>query len=150
MASRGSRTPPARYLVDNSVWGRLSTDAAVVAALKATVDLARPDEVLVCPPVVLEVGYSARTAPDHTRLMAQLAAFPQCRQHPTVEDAMLIQSRLRNGGLLRAVGAMDSLIAAYAMKNDATVLHFDRDFEHIADVMPDFRHQWVVPRGSIH
>jgi hypothetical protein len=30
-----------------------------------------------------------------------------------------------------------------------TVLHYDRDFEHIAAVCPGFRHEWVAPAGSI-
>lgn len=137
------------YLIDNSVWARLSTAATVVAALKTVVDLARPDNVLVCPPVVLEVGFSARTGPDHSALMTQLTAFPQCPEHPTADEVMLIQNRLWNGGLLRAAGAVDTLIAAYAIKNGATLLHYDRDFDHIATVMPDFSHQWIVPQGSI-
>lgn len=138
-----------RYLIDNSVWARLSTDPSVVDALKAVVDLANPDDVLICPPIAMEVGFSARTGPDHTALMTQLEAFPECGEHPSVEDAMLVQNRLWNGGLLRAAGAMDTLIAAYAMKNGATLLHYDQDYEHIATVAPGFRHQWIVPRGSI-
>jgi predicted nucleic acid-binding protein len=60
-----------------------------------------------------------------------------------------IQNRLWTSGRLRAVGAMDTLIAAYALHNDATVLHYDRDFEHIAVVTPEFRHEWIVARGSV-
>lgn len=142
-------TRTTRYLIDNSVWARLSTDASVVDALKVVVDLARPDDVLICPPIALEVGFSARTGPDHSLLAAQLEEFPECTEHPSVEEVMLIQNRLWNGGILRAAGAMDTLIAAYAMKNDATLLHYDRDYDHIATVMPDFRHRWIMPRGSI-
>jgi predicted nucleic acid-binding protein len=140
---------PSRFLIDNSVWGRLSTDPSVVTALKSIVNLARPDNVLVCPPIVVEVGFSARTGRDHSVLMKQLTAFAQCAEHPTTDEAMLIQNRLWNGGLLRSAGAMDTLIAAFAIKNDATLLHYDSDFEHIAAVMPAFRHQWIVPRGSL-
>lgn len=142
-------TAPPRFLIDNSVWARLSTDAPVVSALKSVVDLTRPDNVLVCPPIVVEAGFSTRTGSDHSLLMAQLAAFPPCAEHPTTDEAMLIQNRLWNGGLLRAVGTMDTLIAAFAIKNEATLLHYDRDFEHVAAVMPTFRHQWIVPRGSL-
>lgn len=142
-------TKSSRFLIDNSVWARLSTTPEIVGALQAIVDLASPDDVLVCAPIAIEVGFSARTGADHATLMEWLAAFPDCGEHPTAQEAMSIQGRLWNGGLLRAAGAMDTLIAAYALKNDATLIHYDRDFEHIASVTPHFRHQWIVPRGSI-
>lgn len=142
-------SPPARYLIDNSVWARLSTAPEVVAALKALVDLADPESLLVCAPIAIELGFGARTGPDHAVLREQLAAFAQCPEHPSADDALDIQGRLWNGGLLRSAGAMDTLIAAYAIRNDATLLHYDRDFEHIASVEPEFRQQWIVPRGSI-
>jgi predicted nucleic acid-binding protein len=138
-----------RFLIDNSVWARLSTSELVTAALRSLVDLAIPDDVLVCPPIALEVGFSARNADAHAALMNELSAFAQCDAHPTTEEAGLIQFRLWNSGLLRAAGAMDTLIAAYAIKNRATLVHYDRDFEHIAAVMPELDHQWIVPRGSV-
>jgi len=140
---------PRRYLIDNSVWARLSTEPVVVAALKAVVDLEHPDDVLVCAPIALEVGFSARTGDGHSILTKQLTAFAECSKHPSADDVLQVQNKLWSGGLLRAAGAMDTLIAAYAIKNEATLLHYDRDFEHIAAVMPAFQHQWVVPRGSI-
>ncbi|CAN5525008.1 hypothetical protein BH10ACT7_BH10ACT7_29810 [soil metagenome] len=142
-------TEPVAYLIDNSVWARLSTNIEVVTALKAKVDLVRPDNVMVCPPIILEFGFSARTGPEHSALMTQLEAFAECGTDPDVADAMLIQNRLWSQGLVRAAGPMDTLIAAYAIRNNATLLHYDRDYEHIASVMPDFRHEWIVPRGSV-
>ena len=138
-----------RYLIDNSVWARLSTDPEVVAALKAFVDFAAPDDVLICPPIAAEVGFGARTPAELRTLREQLAAFPECSEHPTADETMSIQTQLWEGGLLRAAGAMDTVIAAYAIKNDATLLHYDRDFEHIGSVEPRLRHEWVVPRGSV-
>jgi predicted nucleic acid-binding protein len=154
-ASRESRqaspipSSPRRYLIDNSVWARLSTDPIVVAALKSVVDLAHPDDVLICAPIALEVGFSARTGEDHSRITKQLAAFAECSRHPTADEVLHVQNKLWRAGLVRAAGAVDCLIAAYAMKNVATLLHYDRDFEHIATVVPELRHQWIVPRGSI-
>ena len=138
-----------RYLIDNSVWARLSTSPDVVAALKAIVDFSNPTNLLICPPIALEVGFSARNGRDHTALHSQLTAFPQCTEHPTVDESMELQNRLWNGGLVRAAGATDTSIAAYALKNDATVLHYDQDFEHLAKIEPTLKHQWIVPRGSI-
>ena len=81
--------------------------------------------------------------------MTELAAFPECVRTPTPHAALKIQNALWVAGRVRAAGTIDTLIAAYALANDATVLHFDSDFDHIATVIPAFRHQWIVPRGSI-
>ena len=143
-------TEAPRYLIDNSVWARLSSNVEVVDAMKARLELARPDNVLICPPAVLEFGFSARTGAEHSSLMSQLATFAECEAHPSVDEALRIQNKMWNRGLLRAAGATDTLIAAYAMKNRATLLHYDHDFEHIASVASDFRHEWIVPRGSLN
>lgn len=135
--------------MDTSVWARLPTTPEVVEELKKIVELVSPVDLLVCPPVAVEFGFTAPTASVHTALTAQLEAFGRCDNHPTQDEVLQIQSRLWNGGLLRAAGAMDTLIAAYAMRNDAAVLHYDRDFEHIASVVPGFAHRWILPRGSI-
>lgn len=142
-------TDPVSYLIDNSVWARLA-HPEVAAALKLKLDLVRPDNALICAPIVLEVGFSTRTGAEHSELLRFLHAFPECTIHPDSADALQIQNKLWNKGLLRAAGAMDTLIAAYAIKNGATLLHYDRDFEHIASVTTSFRHEWIVPRGSLN
>jgi predicted nucleic acid-binding protein len=136
-----------RLLIDNSVWARLA-DPAVSDALKRAFDSANPDDVMICPPIAAEIGFSARTAADHTRLIAQLAAFADCPAHPTSQEVLALQNALWSVGLLRAAGATDTVIAAYAIANEATLLHYDRDFEHIAAVAPRFSQQWIVPRGT--
>ena len=144
----GSTSPPQQFIVDNSVWARLATTPQIRVALTAIVNAYSPSAIMTCPPVAAEVGFSARSGQDHTRVMSHLAAFPECANSPTSSDVLAIQSRLWHGGLLRSVGAIDTLIAAYALRNDAVVLHYDGDFEHVATVTPGFRHQWVIPRGS--
>ncbi len=104
---------------------------------------------MICAPVVAEVGFSARNGEDHTKLMKSLGAFPDCPVAPTSLEVLNIQNALWTGGLVRSVGAMDALIAAYAMANDAAVLHLDSDFDYVAEVVPTFKHRWIVPRGSI-
>ena len=51
-------------------------------------------------------------------------------------------------GLHRTAGVVNLLTAAVAERHDATVLHYDADFEHIASVTGQ-AHRWVVPKGSI-
>lgn len=50
-------------------------------------------------------------------------------------------------GLIRSAGALDILIASYAIANDATVLTADHDFDHIARVT-DLQHEYVAPSQS--
>jgi len=139
---------PARLLLDNSVWQRMAKPP-VRAAVEALLAQVSPLDVLVCPPVVAEVGFSARDAHDHDRIRAALAEFLDCDQHPGTDLVLDIQNRLWKNGLFRAVGAADTQVAAYAIANSATVVHYDADFEHVAQVRSDFRHRWVVRRGSI-
>ena len=104
---------------------------------------------LICPPVAAEVGFGARNAGDHAAVRSSLATFPDCERHPTTAEVLEIQTSLIDAGLFRAVGALDTVIAAYALVNEATVLHYDRDFEHVATVTPDFAQRWIAPPGTL-
>jgi predicted nucleic acid-binding protein len=137
------------FLVDNSVWARIPSTPSVKSALLELVSTHGPSSIMVCAPVVAEVGFSARNGKDHSQLWAGLSAFTDCPNAPNADDTLAIQNALWRSGLVRAVGAMDALIAAYAIANNAAVLHFDSDFDHVASVVPAFRHAWIVPRGSV-
>lgn len=51
-------------------------------------------------------------------------------------------------GRIRAVGFPDLLIAAVAEREQVTLLHYDGDYELIAEVTGQPM-QWVVPRGTV-
>ena len=53
-------------------------------------------------------------------------------EHQTGKDALNIQQALWESGLMRAAAAMDVLIAAYAVANDAVILNSDHDFGYLA------------------
>jgi predicted nucleic acid-binding protein len=85
----------------------------------------------------LEVGFSARSAPDHRSLLTEppIASMPVQYLTPRIEDrAIELQSVLAERGQHRAPSVPDLLIAATAELADLTVLHVDKDFELIADV----------------
>lgn len=85
----------------------------------------------------LEVGYSARSAPDHRALLAEppIASMPVEYLTPRIEDrAVELQTVLAERGQHRAPSVPDLLIAATAELAELTVLHVDKDFELIADV----------------
>ena len=51
--------------------------------------------------------------------------------HPGEGDSLDIQQMLWDAGMMRAAGAFDCLIAAYAVVNDAIILNSDNDFGYI-------------------
>jgi predicted nucleic acid-binding protein len=130
------------YLVDNSVWARLASGDPGVAARLQRIERAPADLFVTCPPQVLEFCHSARTPEEHAHYREQISlGFPL--EHAPDESLVLsIQSALWNSGYVRAAGAVDILIAGYAIANDATVLSSDHDFDYIAAVT-DLNHEYV-------
>jgi predicted nucleic acid-binding protein len=59
-----------------------------------------------------------------------------------------IQRRCRTPGVERPGCPRDLLIAAYAEQADLKVLHYDADFERVAELAGQPT-QWIVPRGSV-
>lgn len=135
-------------LIDNSVWARLPTSTPVATAFRALVNASPADEILICPPIAAEVGFSARTPDDHSTLMQALLAYRECPITPDTRLTLAIQNALWTHGMLRAAGATDTLIAAYAIANDATVIHYDRDFEHLATATRTLKQRWIIPTGT--
>ncbi len=131
------------HLIDTSVLKRLGAPGvrAVVEPLAARGEIARPT---ICD---LEVGYSARNGPEWDELVGSLEVFV------TVEtDAAHIQRALQVQRLLaersqRGRKIPDLLVAAAAEQLGVTVLHYDADFDLIANVTGQ-RTQWVIPAGQ--
>ncbi|MFM9876652.1 MAG: PIN domain-containing protein [Rhodoglobus sp.] len=140
---------PRAVIIDTSVWSRLSSTAAVRGAMQELIATTDPSLIWMCPPVAAELGFSARNGVDHTALMVSLEAFPDCALHPSAHEVLDIQNALWTAGFVRSVGAMDAQIAAYARKNDAVIVHLDRDFEHVASVIPGFTQRWLVPSSQL-
>ena len=134
------------YLVDNSVWARLATGDPQITARLRRVERAPADLFVTCPPQVLEFCHSARTPDEYARYRERISlGFPL--EHAPDESLVLdIQSALWGSGLVRSAGAVDILIAGYAIVNGATVLTADRDFDHIARVS-ELQHEYIAPSG---
>ena len=107
-------------------------------------------EVGTCGIVELEVLYSAISASDlRTTRGQRTAAFPRLRMTDAdFEAAADLMEALADGGLHRAAGVADLLVAAVAIRHDLTVYHYDADFDEIAAVSP-LRSAWVAARGSL-
>ena len=85
----------------------------------------------------LEIGYSARSAPDLRLAIRQppLASIPVEYLTPAIEDrAVEVLALLADRGQHRAPSLPDLIIAAAAELTGLTVLHVDKDFDVIAAV----------------
>lgn len=132
------------YLADKSALARI-THAAVDERLAP---LILDGQIATCPIVDLEVLYSARSFDHYEEVRDErmaLTSFPMTGQ--IAVRALEVQRRLARRGQHR-VPVPDLLIAATAEANDVAVIHYDRDFDRIAEVTGQ-RTEWVVPRGSI-
>jgi predicted nucleic acid-binding protein len=134
----------ATFLADTSAFARL-TNPLVVAAFAP---LIAQGQIAVCAPVVFELGYSARNLADHRAIMDRLDAFEHV---PIVngdhQRAIDVQRLLAERGQHRALSLVDALLAAVAESRDLTLLHYDTDFETVANLTGQ-PHQWVVARGT--
>ena len=85
----------------------------------------------------LEIGYSARAAAEARAAFSTppISAMPVEYLTPAIEDrALEVQLMLAGKGQHRAPSIPDLLIAATAELAGLTVLHFDKDFELIAEL----------------
>lgn len=133
-----------RFLLDTSVITR-SKQPAVGLALHA---LSALGQVGRCRVSDLEIGFSARSANEWDKLRAEMTTFERVE----IIDADLA----RAGQVQRSLAAagkrgrpiMDLLIAAVAERESLAVLHYDADFDHIAEQTGQPT-RWIVERGSI-
>ena len=134
------------YLADKSALARVETSPEVNVALEP---LLVRGEVATCGVVDLEVLYSAESPSSYAGLAAGLRKLPRIAMSEEVLDrALEVQSRLAQRSRHRGVRLPDLLIAACAESAELTVLHYDADYERIAEVTGQ-PVQWVVPRGSV-
>lgn len=135
----------ARYLVDKSALARMPS-AAVRERLAPILEAG---EAATCGIIDLEVLYSARGHPEHqTARQRRRLAYESVPITPEVfERALDVQGELAKTGRHR-IPIPDLLIAATAESAGLTVLHYDRDFDLIAEVTGQAT-EWVVPRGSV-
>ena len=106
-------------------------------------------EIATCGIVELELLYSTTSRATYRALAEALRGMP----HVAVEEAdfrraLEVQAMLAERSQHRAVPLPDLLIAASAERAELAVLHYDADFDRIAELTGQ-RTQWIVPRGSV-
>lgn len=92
-------------------------------------------DLCLCAITRMEILYSARSSDDFVTLQDDLSAYRDLRiDHATMDAAQSAQRELANRGEHR-VPLPDILIAACAQQHGADVLHVDRHYELLAEVL---------------
>lgn len=119
-------------LVDTSVWIEVLRGRAGQRYL----DAIRGERVVTCMPVVQEVLQGIDDESAFHVAVAGFADIPVLENPLTrgvFDEAVQLYRRARRSAItIRS--SVDCLIAACALRNDATVLHIDRDFTHLARI----------------
>ena len=135
------------FLADKSAWEQAKYHQEVEDRL---LDLRIDGRLAICGVTAAELLFSARNADDFVALRADYEALRWLSTGPTVEERVLdVMLALSRRGQHRSVGIPDLMVAATAEQHGATVLHYDSDFERIAEITGQ-PHEWVVRRGAGH
>jgi len=136
----------ASHLADTSALARLHRPA-VAAVLGPLIEAGL---VATCGVIEFELGWATRNGAEFDVVRADRA---QGYEWLAIRDedwhrALDVQAELWRSGRVRAVGFPDLLIAAVAEREQVTLLHYDGDYDLIAEVSRQAM-QWIVPRGTV-
>jgi predicted nucleic acid-binding protein len=136
----------ATFLADKSALTRSDTRPEVRDALEP---LLLAGEIATCGTVDLELLYSATSRATYRALSEALRGMPRVPiEDAGVKRALEVQAMLAERSQHRAASLPDLLIAACAELAELSVLHYDADFERIAQLTGQPT-RWIVPRGSV-
>jgi predicted nucleic acid-binding protein len=133
-------------LLDNSAWARRHHSLV----RERLAGLVEGGAVGVCLPFLLEAGYSARSGGEHAQLLTDLSVLPRVEIDREVETlALRAQEQLAQIGHHR-LAPSDVVIAACAHRAESGVLHYDRDYDLIAERTElRFESEWLAPAASL-
>jgi predicted nucleic acid-binding protein len=136
----------ASHLADTSALARLR-HATVASVLGPLIEAGL---VATCGVIEFELGWATRTADEFDEVRAdRQAGYEWLATHDEdCHQALAVQAALWRGGQIRVVGFPDLVIAAVAERERVTLLHYDSDYDLIAQVTGQPT-QWVVPRGTV-
>ena len=132
------------YLGDTSALARLRQPqvAARLTPLLESGLVAR------CTPTDLEAGFSSTSPMSHRAMRMTRSAWPfVVTDQPVLDRAVAVQDALAEQSQQRGAKIADLLIAAAAEAAGLVVLHYDHDFDLIAQVTGQ-QTEWIVPAGS--
>jgi predicted nucleic acid-binding protein len=132
------------YLMDASTWLK----RAHGPVMRRVVGLIEERQLAICPITRLEVLFGAQGSKWDER-NADIDGL-EVVDHPDeiFARALVLQRALAHAGL-QGRKIPDLVVAVTASSTGSTVLHYDRDFEMIATILPSLDHEWVVPAGTV-
>ena len=134
------------FLADKSALTRADTRPEVRSVVEPMLIAGR---IATCGIVDLELLFSARSPADYATLADLLRSLPRIPIAEAVFDrALAVQGLLARRSQHRSVPLPDLLVAAAAELAGLTVLHYDADYDRIAECTGQ-PVQWVVPRGTV-
>lgn len=125
------------HLIDTSVWHRYARSAAVRDEVNNLVSAG--SLLTTCPVVVAEYCFSARNNAELLELQTDMELLYLLESNDLTSRVTQIQSALWSTGLGRAAGSSDTLIAAYSLHHNQTIVTCDADFVHIARALDTAR-----------
>jgi len=139
-------------LIDNSAWSRL-LDGRLAGAHRKTFEAAlTAGQLWTCPPTLLEMRYSALDERGFALTAGRLDALPHAPlTAEAAARALTAQTELAvAAGVSHRVKPVNLLIAAVAASEGLGVLHYDRDYDAIAEhTSLSFPSVWIAPRASL-
>ena len=136
----------ARYLADTSALARLR-HLPVAEVLGPLIEAGL---VATCGVIEFELAWAARTSAELDDLRADRDAGYEWLA--TLDEdwrrALQVQAELWRSGQMRSVGLPDLLVAAVAEREHVTVLHYDADYDLVAQITSQ-PVRWIVPRGAV-
>jgi predicted nucleic acid-binding protein len=137
-------------LLDNSAWARLLQGAVPKGRAEVVGDWMEQHEIAVCMPFLLEAGYSAQSAAKHRAMMVEFERLPRIAIDSEAERlALQAQRELAEIGHHR-LSPMDVMIAACAHRAEAGVLHYDSDYDLLAEhTSLMFESEWLAAPGTL-
>lgn len=134
------------HLADTSVWSKVRAQPALADWFNAEV---RAGRIVTCGVVVLELLRSARNTVSFRTQAEMLDVLDCCPDGAhQVARAREVQALLAEQGRHRGIPPADLLIAAAAEAAKVPVLHYDHDYDLIAEVSGQVV-RWILPPGSL-
>lgn len=147
LVSAPSAAPAGLMLADTSAYAQIKHSAE---AAERYADLANRGLLATCGVVSGEILYSMAGAASLRAMRATLDGLWYLPVTDWAEARALdVLVSLAERGKHRAAKIGDLQIAAIAEQHQATVLHYDHDFDDIAEVTGQAA-VWIVPRGTGH
>jgi len=132
-------------LADTSAWARVGHRTADWR------DAITERRIATCAVVELELLYSARSRAAVTALVDGLGALRRLAITQSIVDAAVasvVELADRGADGSHRVSPADAMIAACAAQNGCAVLHYDRRYDRLAEVL-GFASVWLAPAGSV-